>query len=91
MKNQQLKDQKRRNNFRKTETGFFIAKGGKFLPNLTSIKSKSLTKNNVCKVKNRCVISVRDRAVSRRFRLTRGILRQHLSFGKIPGVSKSSW
>jgi ribosomal protein S14 len=91
MKNQQLKDQKRRSNFSKTENDFFIVKGAKFLSNSTNIKTKFLIQNNICRVKNRCIVSMRDRAVFRDFKLTRGILRQHLSFGKIPGFSKSSW
>jgi len=91
MKNQQLKDQKRRINFAKTENKLFIVKGAKFLKNMTSIKTKQLVQNNICRIKNRCVISTRDRAVFRNFKLTRGILRQHVSLGKIPGFMKSSW
>ena len=91
MKNQQLKDQKRRRAFSKNENNFFVYKGSQFLDTNRSCTLKMLDKNNVCKVKNRCLVSQRDRAVFRRFRLTRGILRNFLSFGKVPGIIKSSW
>ena len=91
MKNQQLKDQTRRNRFAKNENNFFIFKGSSFLQNKSFAKSKILAQTNVCRIKNRCIVSYRDKAVFRDFRLTRGILRQYASFGKIPGLSKSSW
>lgn len=91
MKNQQLKDQTRRNKFAKNENKFFIFKGSSFLKSNTFVKEKHLVQTNICRAKNRCVISYRDKAVFRDFKLTRGILREYASFGKIPGLSKSSW
>jgi len=91
MKNQQLKDQKLRSKFARNENNFFISKGSLFLKGSSNIKTKSLVQTNICRVKNRCVISHRDKAVFRHFKLTRGILRQYISFGLIPGFSKSSW
>jgi len=91
MKNQQLKDQTRRKKFSKVEKRFFISKGSSFLKKTVSIDTSILAKRNVCRIKNRCIISYRDRCVFRHFKMTRGILRQHASFGLIPGLAKSSW
>jgi len=91
MKNQQLKDQTRRKGFSKLENRFFIHKGSSFLKKTFSIKTSVLARKNICRIKNRCIISYRDRCVFRQFKMTRGILRQYASFGLIPGLAKSSW
>lgn len=43
------------------------------------------------RVKNRCQLSGRGRAVYRKFMLSRIALRDLASEGKIPGMVKSSW
>ena len=43
------------------------------------------------RIRNRCLISGRPRAVYRKFRMSRIALRDLASNGKIPGVVKSSW
>lgn len=43
------------------------------------------------RIRNRCLVSGRPRAVYRKFRMSRIALRDLASNGKIPGVVKSSW
>lgn len=43
------------------------------------------------RIRNRCVLTGRPRGVYRKFDLSRVILRDLCGFGKIPGVTKSSW
>jgi small subunit ribosomal protein S14 len=43
------------------------------------------------RVRNRCELTGRSRAVYRRFKLSRIMLRELASQGLLPGVTKSSW
>jgi small subunit ribosomal protein S14 len=43
------------------------------------------------RIRNRCMITGRPRAVYRKFKLSRLALRQLASSGALPGVVKSSW
>jgi small subunit ribosomal protein S14 len=43
------------------------------------------------RIRNRCELTGRSRAVYRRFKLSRIMLRKLASEGQIPGVTKSSW
>ncbi len=43
------------------------------------------------RIRNRCELTGRSRAVYRRFKLSRIMLRKLASEGLIPGVTKSSW
>ena len=43
------------------------------------------------RVRNRCELTGRPRAVYRKFKLSRLALRQLASLGALPGVVKSSW
>ena len=43
------------------------------------------------RVRNRCELTGRSRAVYRRFKLSRIMLRKLASEGLLPGVTKSSW
>ena len=43
------------------------------------------------RIRNRCAITGRPRAVYRKFKLSRLALRQLASLGSLPGVVKSSW
>jgi small subunit ribosomal protein S14 len=46
---------------------------------------------NPTRVRNRCEMTGRPRAVYRKFKLSRLALRQLASLGALPGVVKSSW
>ena len=43
------------------------------------------------RVRNRCKLTGRPRAVYRKFKISRIALRELASFGMIPGMVKSSW
>ena len=43
------------------------------------------------RIRNRCTLTGRPRAVYRKFKLSRLALRQLASLGVLPGVVKSSW
>ena len=43
------------------------------------------------RIRNRCELTGRPRAVYRKFKLSRVALRQLASLGALPGVVKSSW
>ena len=43
------------------------------------------------RIKNRCALTGRPRAYHRYFGLSRIMLRELASWGKIPGLKKSSW
>jgi small subunit ribosomal protein S14 len=56
------------------------------------LKMAELPRNtNPTRVRNRCELTGRSRAVYRRFKLSRIALRDLASIGMIPGVTKSSW
>ena len=57
-----------------------------------TLKMAELPRNtNPTRVRNRCELTGRPRAVYRRFKLCRVALRDLASVGLIPGVTKSSW
>ncbi len=43
------------------------------------------------RIRNRCALTGRPRGVYRKFGLCRIVLRDLCAFGRIPGVTKSSW
>ena len=43
------------------------------------------------RIRNRCQITGRPRGVYRKLKISRIALRELASFGKIPGMTKSSW
>jgi small subunit ribosomal protein S14 len=56
------------------------------------LKMAELPRNtNPTRIRNRCELTGRPRAVYRRFKLSRVALRELASVGLIPGVTKSSW
>jgi small subunit ribosomal protein S14 len=56
------------------------------------LKMAELPRNtNPTRVRNRCELTGRPRAVYRRFKLCRVTLRELASVGLIPGLTKSSW
>src|ERR1700743_3739690 len=56
------------------------------------LKMAELPRNtNPTRIRNRCELTGRSRAVYRRFKLCRVALRDLASVGLIPGVTKSSW
>ncbi len=48
-------------------------------------------KSSPTRIRNRCELTGRPRAVYRKFKLSRLALRQLASLGALPGVVKSSW
>jgi len=55
-------------------------------------KLQSLPRNGAaCRVRSRCALTGRPRAVYKKFRLGRNKFRQLALEGKIPGVTKASW
>ena len=57
-----------------------------------ALKMAELPRNtNPTRIRNRCELTGRSRAVYRRFKLCRVALRDLASVGLIPGVTKSSW
>ena len=56
------------------------------------LKLAELPRNSSpCRVRSRCLITGRPRAVYRKFKLSRIALRELASSGLIPGMTKSSW
>jgi small subunit ribosomal protein S14 len=56
------------------------------------LKMAELPRNtNPTRIRNRCELTGRSRAVYRRFKLSRIALRDLASIGMVPGVTKSSW
>ena len=56
------------------------------------MKMAELPRNaNPTRIRNRCELTGRSRAVYRRYKLSRIALRDLASVGLIPGVTKSSW
>jgi len=51
-----------------------------------------LPKNSAAvRLHNRCQVTGRPRGYMRRFGISRVLFREMASFGKIPGITKSSW
>jgi small subunit ribosomal protein S14 len=53
--------------------------------------SKLPKNSSKVRYRNRCVITGRARGFYRKFKLSRIMLRMLASFGRLPGVTKSSW
>jgi small subunit ribosomal protein S14 len=47
--------------------------------------------SSATRIRNRCEVTGRSRGVYRKFKLSRIKLREYGSFGRIPGLIKSSW
>ena len=59
---------------------------------MARLKMAELPRNgNPTRVRNRCELTGRTRAVYRKFRLSRIMLRELGNKGLIPGLTKSSW
>jgi small subunit ribosomal protein S14 len=56
------------------------------------MKLSALPRNGApSRIRNRCEVTGRARSVYRKFKLSRIKLREYGSFGRIPGLIKSSW
>ena len=56
------------------------------------LKLAELPRNSAkIRVRNRCELTGRPRAVYRKLKLSRNMLRELASSGQIPGMTKSSW
>src|ERR1700710_206647 len=59
---------------------------------IARLKMAEIPRNgNPTRVRNRCGLTGRSRAVYRKFRLSRIMLREMGNKGLIPGLTKSSW
>ena len=59
---------------------------------IARLKMAELPRNgNPTRIRNRCELTGRSRAVYRKFRLSRIMLRELGNKGLIPGLTKSSW
>lgn len=59
---------------------------------IARLKLAEIPRNgNPTRVRNRCALTGRSRAVYRKFRLSRIMLRELGNKGLIPGLTKSSW
>ena len=59
---------------------------------IARLKMAEIPRNgNPTRVRNRCELTGRSRAVYRKFRLSRIMLRELGNQGLIPGLTKSSW
>jgi small subunit ribosomal protein S14 len=59
---------------------------------MARLKMAKLPRNaNPTRVRNRCELTGRSRAVYRKFKMSRIMLRELANKGLIPGVTKSSW
>ena len=59
---------------------------------MARLKLAEIPRNgNPTRVRNRCELTGRSRAVYRKFRLSRIMLREMGNKGLIPGLTKSSW
>ena len=59
---------------------------------IARLKMAELPRNgNPTRIRNRCELTGRSRAVYRKFRLSRIMLREMGNKGLIPGLTKSSW
>ncbi|MBA4063126.1 MAG: 30S ribosomal protein S14 [Isosphaera sp.] len=54
-------------------------------------KSKLLRPRDIIRIRNRCQLTGRSRAVYRKFGVCRIVFRDMASSGLIPGVRKASW
>jgi len=91
MKNQKIKDQGRRRSYSIKELNAFVVKASSFIKKIPNQKNKDRRQLNKCRIVNRCIVTYRDRAVFRKFQMTRGVLRKMLSSANISGFKKSSW
>ena len=96
-----LKSLRLRSNFKKNELQFIINKflfiyllANKYFNKFT-IFDKNLIKLffslNLKKIKNRCIITNRNKVSNKFFAVSRILLRSSLKFGIISGIKKSVW
>lgn len=56
------------------------------------IKLQSLDKNtSVSRLKNRCVVTNRSRAIYKKFKISRLVFRRLALSGRLAGIKKASW
>jgi ribosomal protein S14 len=93
------KDILRRNLFNKLEVKklyykYILSQDGESLDVKYQAQKKltKLSKNaSKVRIKNRCIITGRSKAVYRDFRLSRFMFRELALNGRLPGVKKASW
>jgi ribosomal protein S14 len=98
-KNKALKDKKIRDLVKKYEAKraelkaiFYNQSLPESVRNEAFMRLDALPKNSsATRVRNRCVLTGRSRAVYQMFKMSRLCFRELASTGQIPGVKKSSW
>jgi small subunit ribosomal protein S14 len=93
------KDKKRRNLYSRYEKKRILLKAlyrNQHLPQSVrwriSMRLAELPRNSApSRIRNRCVISGRPRAVHKHFKVSPTALRNLVSYGFAPGMTKSSW
>jgi small subunit ribosomal protein S14 len=92
-KNNKYRFNKDRNYLKTVITSYFIK--DRYLPkkiSLSNLNKKHNFKNSsISKIKNKCLISGRNRSVLKKFRLSRMFLKNLGVAGYINGLKKSSW
>jgi small subunit ribosomal protein S14 len=73
-----------------------MLKKTKMLPPVVRAQAKEELKklpldSNICRVRNRCVLTDRGRSVVTQFKIGRHKFKQYADAGLLPGVTKSSW
>nr|YP_009755801.1 ribosomal protein S14 [Gonatozygon brebissonii]QIQ23079.1 ribosomal protein S14 [Gonatozygon brebissonii] len=99
MSNQVIRDQKRRVQFSRYELKRMLYKAisqdRKLSPSDRyeySLKLSKMPRNSSrTRIRNRCILTGRSRAVYKMFRLSRIVFRELASRGALLGISKSSW
>ena len=88
-------DNRRRKEFYKNSKRFFFFKyilKNKSIPEPISLYYKNLYSSNFfVRIRNRCVVTGRGRAVYKFCKLSRGVLQEKAHSGDLTGFSKSSW
>ncbi len=93
-----IKDQKFRENYKKTERSYKLLKhiqNNQLLPfkirYLATMKIVKFRNSSISKMVNRCIVTNRGRGVYRPFNLSRHEIKRLALNGEIPGVKKASW
>lgn len=95
-----IKDYKQRTSFKNSEIVRVYSKAFFFNSNIPSVSrwlyhfkfnEMSLLKNLRVNYKNYCLITGRSKAIYKKFKMSRIMLRTRASLGLIPGVRKSTW
>lgn len=91
MKFATIKDRRRRLEFEVAEPRVRLARAGKKAGHTSVAGARELRKYRQSRLRNRCVVTGRSRAVFRRWRVGRRALRARARRGEVSGRGKLSW